>query len=103
MSDALQIMARACDGCLLTKDRIVDGERAAAIIKGTRAIANERRFLCHKGTLAGRDIACRLHAERFPDQAVQVATRLQAMGLPTVEWIDPDTLEPDPTCKGFVA
>lgn len=101
---ALEIMSRACDGCLLTKDRIVTGERAADIIRSTREIGAERHFLCHKGSIVGREIACRLHAERFPSQAVQVATRLTAAGLGEfVIWIDPDTLEPDPNAEGFTA
>lgn len=88
--DRLNIMARACDGCLLTKDRIVSGERAAEIITETRKQGAERHFLCHKGHIASPrvDIVCALHAERFPSQAVQVATRLTAAGARQVHDVD---------------
>lgn len=101
MTGPLKIMARACDGCLLTPNRIVSGERAAEIVRATRERANERHFLCHKGHIASprQDIVCALHAERFPSQAVQVATRLTAAGFGKfVAWIDPETLEE--TSKG---
>lgn len=54
-----EVMAEKCDQCLMSKGKIVDDERRWEILETT-----ERRdchFICHKATIAGRDIACRGH------------------------------------------
>ncbi len=83
----LKIMSRPCDQCLLTKGRIVPGERAAQILETCER--DDSHFLCHKGTIAGLDIACRAHADRFPGRAIRLAA---ALGI-KLEEVDPATME----------
>ncbi len=83
----MKVMSRNCDECLMTENRIVPGERAARIIAETRR--KDCHFICHKATIAGLDIACHGHTERFVPQLYRIAGHL---GL--IERIDPDTLRP---------
>lgn len=83
----MKVMARNCDECLMTKDRIVSGARAREIIAETKR--KDCHFICHKATLAGEDVACHGHAKQFVPQLYRIAGRL---GM--IEEIDPDTLEP---------
>lgn len=83
----MKVMSRNCDECLMTEKRIVSGPRAAQIIEETRR--KDCHFICHKATLAGLDIACHGHSERFVPQLYRIAGRL---GI--IERIDPDTLQP---------
>ena len=83
----MKVMARNCDECLMTKDRIVDGKRAAQIIAETKR--KDCHFICHKATLAGLDIACHGHTKQSVPQLYRIAGRLGV-----IEEIDPDTLEP---------
>lgn len=48
----LLLASRRCAQCLTTRNRIVDGERAAAIVRDCRS--ERRHFRCHKGDEAGR-------------------------------------------------
>ncbi len=61
-----KVMARNCDECLMTANRIVSGARAAQIIAETNR--KDGHFICHKASLAGEDIACHGHATRFMPQ-----------------------------------
>jgi hypothetical protein len=83
-----EVMASKCDQCLLTKNRIVSAARAREIVKVTRQ--KDCSFICHKGSIAKREIACRGHYdETGGGQLARIARRLNAV----VE-IDPKTLEP---------
>lgn len=82
------LMASKCDECLMTPQRIVSARRAAQIIRDT--LRKDCSFLCHKGTQAGRDIACRGHHDATGGgQMARIAGRLGVV----VE-INPETLEP---------
>lgn len=84
-----ELMTAPCDQCLTTRDRIVSGERAAALVAGCRR--EDVKFICHKASIAGRNIACRgVHDAIGPCRAYRFA---RAIGVPVVE-IDPETLEP---------
>lgn len=84
-----EVMARECDQCLVTKDRIVSGKRAAQIIGNCRR--ENKHFICHKST-EGRDIACAGVHEMMIGQMSRIAERL---GM--VVRVDPETLEQEPT------
>jgi hypothetical protein len=83
----MKVMARNCDECLMTDKRIVSASRAAAIIKETKR--KDCHFICHKGTIAGEDIACHGHAKAVVPQLYRIMGRLGA-----IEEIDPDTMQP---------
>lgn len=82
-----RVMSRKCDQCLMTKDRIVPGERAAEIL--TECRAEDINFLCHLGTTAGQEIACRGHYDTGVGRLGRMASHFNGV----VE-IDPDTLQP---------
>lgn len=83
----LLLASRCCGQCLTTRNRIVSGERAAQIIRETRAAGVH--FQCHKGSLAGVNLHCRGVHDRFGSEA---ATFAQRFGIPVRE-IDPEGLE----------
>lgn len=83
----LHLASKQCDQCLLSRSRIVSGERAAEIIKGCRR--DGVHFQCHKGSIAGVNLHCRGYHDRFGSRAHGFAV---AMGIPVVE-VDPNSLE----------
>jgi len=84
-----EVMSRRCDQCLMSEQRIVSASRASQILRDCRK--RDVAFECHKGSIAGRAIACRGHYDTGVGQMGRIAERL---GM--VSFIDPDTLEPQP-------
>lgn len=82
------LASKCCDQCLVGKRRIVSPERARQIIAG--CIKDDTHFVCHKGTLAGLNVACAGVARVTGFRGV--ALRL-AMALGVVQKIDPDSLK----------
>ncbi len=80
------IMSRPCDQCLLSPDRIVSARRAAQIIRET--VRDDCHFICHKGTLADREIACRAHYDKTGGG--QTARIFRRLGM--IVEVDPDTV-----------
>lgn len=85
MPKGFEVMARDCGQCLMTKNRIVSGRRAAQIIAQTRR--DNCHFVCHKSP-EGREIACALHHDTHIGQMSRISERLGC-----VIRVDPDTLE----------
>jgi hypothetical protein len=83
-------MSRKCDQCLLSSARIVSSSRAAQILKD--CARDDTHFLCHKGTMCGREIACRGHYDSSPGKVARFAA-----WLGVVIEIDPDTMQPTTT------
>ena len=82
------LMSKPCDQCLMTDQKIVSNERRRQIVKET--IRDDCQFICHKGQIAGREIACKGHHDATGGgQLARIAGRLNAIRL-----IDPETLEP---------
>jgi hypothetical protein len=82
------VMSRQCDQCLLSPNRIVRPGRVKGILKDTAR--KDCHFICHKGSIAKRDIACRAHYDATGGgQLARIARRLRM-----VREIDPETLEP---------
>lgn len=87
MAVGYELMARPCDQCLTTRQRIVSGTRAAQIMRDTRRM--DCAFVCHKSP-NGRKIACRGHHDATGGgQMARIADRLRMV----IE-IDPATLLP---------
>lgn len=87
MSELL-LAAHPCAECLLSRARIVSGDRAAEIVRQCRR--DDVHFQCHKGSLAGLNVHCRAaHDLTGGDRAYRFA---RAVGIPVRE-IDPDKLK----------
>lgn len=84
------LMATKCDQCLMSLRKIVSDARRKALLKETAR--KDCAFNCHKGTMVGRDIACRGHFEATGGgQVARIAGRLGV-----IREIDPETLAPLP-------
>lgn len=85
-----RVMARKCDQCLMTPQRIVSPARAKEILRDT--IRKDCRFVCHKGSIAGRDVACRGHHDATGGgHLARIMGRIGAI----IE-VDPDTMQDIP-------
>lgn len=81
------LMSKCCDQCLMTEGKIVSNARRKQIVKET--IRNDCSFVCHKASIAGREVACKGHYDATGGgQLARIAGRLNAIRL-----IDPETLE----------
>jgi len=91
IAPVLLLAARRCGECLMSRDRIVSGERAAEIVRGCRGSGTH--FLCHKAqgddVIHCRGVHDRLLRDWGGSNAYQLATRL---GIEVRE-VDPDSLE----------
>jgi hypothetical protein len=84
----LLLASRRCGQCLTTRNRIVDGTRAAAIVRDCRE--RDVHFRCHKGDMAKLNVHCRgVHEITGGDRAYRFA---RACGIPVRE-VDPEELE----------
>lgn len=79
-----EVMARRCDQCLFSPERIVSAARMREVIRECRR--KDVSFMCHKSP-AGREIACRGHFDTGVGQMSRIAERLGVV----VE-VDPETL-----------
>ena len=52
-----KVYDKPCKNCLMSKDRIVSGERAKDIIKD--CAQNQTYFICHKSSIEGGEVCCR--------------------------------------------
>ena len=53
----LQVLNNRCDECLFSPNYIVSQKRKELIIEQT--LDQDRYFICHKATIAPRDLCCR--------------------------------------------
>lgn len=82
-----RVMARRCAECLMGKGKIVSDSRRRELLQECKA--KDVPFLCHKGTIAGVEVACRGHYDATGGgQMGRIGQRLNMV----VE-IDPETLE----------
>jgi hypothetical protein len=88
MADKTELLlaSRRCAECLVTKKRVVNGSRAAELVKQCRR--DDVHFQCHRGTIAGINLHCRGVHEIAPGRAFRFA---KAFDIPIRE-IDPETL-----------
>lgn len=83
----LEVAEKKCSECLFTKNRIVHKERAAQIIAECKE--RDMHFICHKGTLANRNVVCHGSYQQMP-QNVRLAGRLGVIRM-----VDADALNED--------
>ncbi|AUR95949.1 hypothetical protein NVP1215B_031 [Vibrio phage 1.215.B._10N.222.54.F7] len=84
----LEVSKKCCGQCLFTKNKIVSDERRDSLIKET--VAADTHFICHKGSIIGKDIVCRGFYDKHPSTLIQVSERL---GM--VKEVDADALLED--------
>lgn len=82
-----QVCEKPCDQCLFSKDRIVSEARMREILAG--CARDDKHFVCHKATIAGRDVCCRTFFDTRDAQIIRIAGRL---GM--IEFVDPTTGKP---------
>ena len=81
-----ELMSEPCNQCLMTDRKIVSNARRKQIVKET--LERDCAFFCHKGTIAGREIACRGHYDATGGgQLARIMGRLGA-----IKFVDPKTL-----------
>lgn len=82
-----EVMSKACDQCLLSPRKIVSDARRRQIMRETAR--RDCPFICHKASIAGREVACSLHYDATGGgQLARIARRL---GM--VRFVDPETME----------
>jgi hypothetical protein len=78
MSMGLEICQERCNQCLFSENRIVSKARMADIVSDCRR--KDAFFLCHKHSMAGRDVMCRgFYETQPPSQMQRIAERLNAI------------------------
>jgi len=91
-----ELMAECCDQCLMTDKAIVSAARRREIVKET--LRKDNAFLCHKGTMVDRDIACRGHFDATGGgQLARIAGRLGA--ITEIDWRTLEPVEPKEIVK----
>ena len=72
------VCAKQCDACLFSPNRLVSARRAAEIIAQIdNGDGISDHFVCHKGSLANRDVQCHVEFKREPFRTF--AARLAGM------------------------
>jgi hypothetical protein len=85
-----KVMKERCDECLFGDNKIVSNKRRTEIIR--EITRKDTHFVCHKATLAGKQIACRGDFDQLGcGQMGRIAGRLDA-----IEFVD----EPSPMPRG---
>jgi len=74
-----EVMAECCGECLFSQEKIVDDARRKQIIQ--ECLREDRYFICHKATIAGRECCCRAFYDRlgYRINLIRVMQRLQAV------------------------
>lgn len=82
-----KVCEKPCDQCLFSKKRIVSAARVRQILAG--CARDDAHFVCHKASIAGRDVCCRTFFDTRDSQMIRIAGRL---GM--TEFVDPSTGTP---------
>lgn len=82
----LMVAREKCSQCLYTENRIVPNARTKEIFRD--CARKDTHFLCHKGTIAGKDVVCAgCYESRNPGQLVRIMERLNG-----IEFVDAENL-----------
>lgn len=82
-----QVCEKPCNQCLFSKNRIVPAARMREILAGCKR--DDAHFICHKASIAGREVCCRAFFDTRDTNLIRVAGRL---GM--IEFVDPSTGKP---------
>lgn len=69
-----QVTEERCDQCLFSKDKIVSDSRRKEVLNDCSS--NDSYFICHKATIAGRDVCCKGFYETQTCNVIRIAQRL---------------------------
>ena len=75
-----KVMAKQCDQCLFSKNRIVSLARKREVL--AECARNDAHFICHKASIAGdQDVCCRGFYDKDPGASnlMRIAGRLGAV------------------------
>lgn len=78
-----KVCDKPCDQCLFSKDRIVSAARMKQILKDCRE--SDSHFICHKATIAGKDVCCRGFYDTQTSQGIRIAQRLRMVEMVSVD------------------
>lgn len=81
----LKVCENQCNQCLFSKNRIVSKSRMTEILKSCSK--KDNHFLCHKGTLAGKEVVCKGFYDAYDSQMIVIAKRLNV-----IEFVKPELL-----------
>lgn len=83
----VHVRASQCDNCLLSRDRLVPGERARQLISETRAEVGSS-FICHKHQVSDEPEAiCSAWFDRF---GMEDPILRLAVAMDVIERVEPD-------------
>ena len=71
---SFKVQKKQCDQCLFSKNRIVDSKRMKQILKDCDK--RDVHFICHKGTMNGKDVCCRGFYDTRTTNLIRIAGRL---------------------------
>jgi len=77
-----KVQRKQCNQCLFTKNKIVDDERKAGIIK--ECLENGTHFVCHKETMTDPDnfdmgLCCKGFFDKYKTQPIRMATAMRVV------------------------
>jgi hypothetical protein len=91
----LDVCKKQCNQCLFSKNRIVSEKRFIEIIKD--CAVKDTYFICHKASIAKKDICCRGFYEQFSYRSKHIAMAKQ---LGVLNFVDvPKVEDPKPKKK----
>ena len=85
-----QVCEKPCDQCLFSKDRIVSAARVREILKDCKQ--QDTHFVCHKASIAGREVCCRTFYDTKTSNLIRIMQRLNG-----IRFVDPATGKPSAT------
>ena len=89
---SFKVYKQPCKNCLLSKDRIVSGQRAQEIIQ--ECAQNQTYFICHKSSMKGGAICCKTFFDNLSHLS-KLATFAKGIGaVQEVEQTDCKKLKP---------
>lgn len=69
-----EVCEEKCSQCLFSPDRVVDAERMKSILANCQK--RDIHFVCHKASIAGKDMCCRGFYDTQTAQSIRFAQRL---------------------------
>lgn len=81
----LEVMAKQCDQCLFSKNKIVSDSRKKSLLK--KIVKEQSLFECHKATIAGKNNCCKGFYDQlgYHSQMIRIAGRLGAIKFVELE------------------
>lgn len=72
-----EVTKERCDQCLFSKDKIVSDNRRKEVLNTCKR--NDSHFVCHKASIAGKDICCKGFYETQSTNLIRVMGRLNGI------------------------